>query len=248
MTARPATQLPGFVGRVAVVTGGASGIGAQVALELEQSGARVAVLDLMAANAKACDLSIGVDVGDPQAMRNAFERVADELGPPTLAVHSAGIARDAVLWKLTEDGWNDTLRVNLSGAFHVLREVAPHIRAHEDGGSVVLIGSINGSRGKFGQASYAASKAGLVGLARTAARELGRAGGRVNVVAPGLVDTPMTAALPDEWRQKAVDETVLGRMATPEDVAGMVLLLLSDRARHTTGQLIHVDGGQSMGT
>jgi len=234
-----------FAGKVAVVTGAASGIGTAVARALELRGARVAGFDLAAAPLDAVDLAIGVDVSDPDAVQRAVKRVADELGPPTLGVHSAGITRDGVLWKLAPEDFDAVLRVNLSGGFHLLRSLTPHIRA-EGGGSVVLISSINGTRGKFGQSAYTASKAGLHGLAKTAARELGRFGGRVNVIAPGMVETPMTAGLAPEWRQRAVDETALGRIAAPADVAEPVVFLLSTAARHVTGQVLHVDGGQCM--
>ena len=232
-----------FDGRIALVTGAASGIGAAVAASLRAGGARVAGIDLH--SSPDCDLALEADIGDAAAVSAAISEVAAQLGPPTIACHAAGIARDAVHWKLPAADWDAVLRVNLTGAFHLLRGVTPHIRAAGEG-SVVLIGSINGDRGKFGQTAYAASKAGLVGLAKSAARELGRFGGRVNVVAPGMVDTPMTRALPDEWREKARAETVLGRVATAADVAACVRFLLSDDARHVTGQALAVDGGQNM--
>lgn len=232
-----------FDGQVALVTGAASGIGAAVAMSLRARGARVAGIDLQ--HAPECDLAIEADVGDADALGAAISEAAAGLGPPTLACHAAGIARDAVHWKLPIADWDAVLRVNLTAAFHLLRGVTPHIRA-EGLGSVVLIGSINGDRGKFGQTAYAASKAGLVGLAKSAARELGRFGGRVNVVAPGMVDTPMTRSLPDEWREKARAESVLGRVATAADVAACVRFLLSADARHVTGQALAVDGGQNM--
>jgi NAD(P)-dependent dehydrogenase (short-subunit alcohol dehydrogenase family) len=137
--------------------------------------------------------------------------------------------------------------VNLTGGWHLIRALLPHQRAAAPaGGSVVLVGSINGRRGKVGQSAYAASKAGLVGLAKTAARELGRFGVRVNVVAPGFIDTPMTAVLAAEWRDKAIAETVLGRVGAPEDIAAAAAFLLSEDARHVTGQVLPVDGGQDI--
>jgi NAD(P)-dependent dehydrogenase (short-subunit alcohol dehydrogenase family) len=150
-----------------------------------------------------------------------------------------------MLWKLHVEDWNAVLRVNLSGAWFLLRAMVPHMRAAGDG-SVVLVGSINGARGKIGQSAYAASKAGVVGLAKSAARELGHFGVRVNVVAPGFVETPMTAPLADEFRAKAIAETSLGRVAHPDDVVGAILFLLSQSARHVTGHVLNVDGGQDM--
>lgn len=235
--------MTGLTGRVAIVTGASSGIGAAVAAALREAGARVGALDV--APCADCDHFVRTDVGDAASVRGAVAEIARALGPPTLGVHSAGITRDTVLWKLPEEDWNAVLRVNLTGAFHLLREIVPHIRT-EGGGSVVLVGSINGARGKFGQSAYAASKAGLVGLAKTAAREMGRFGGRVNVLAPGMVDTPMTRDLPQEWRRKAEQEAVLGRIAQPADVAACALFLLSGAARHVTGQVLPVDGGQDI--
>ena len=161
-------------------------------------------------------------------------------------VHCAGITRDGVLWKLSSDDWRAVMAANLDSAFYLLHAAVPALRA-AGGGAVVLVSSINGERGKAGQANYAASKAGLNALARTAARELGRFGIRVNAVAPGWVETPMTAALPEELRQRALAETALGRLGRPEDVAGAVLFLCSDLARHVTGQVLRVDGGQLIG-
>ncbi len=229
--------------RVAIVTGAASGIGRAVAAELRAQRVRVGGIDLQVA--AACDASVIADVGDADALRGAVNTLAEELGPPTLGVHSAGIARDAVHWKLSIEDWNAVLRVNLTGAFLLLRELTPHVRV-EGGGALVFVSSINGARGKFGQSAYAASKAGLVGLARSAARELGRFGGRVNIVSPGMVETPMTAGLAQEWRDRAAAESALGRVAAPEEIACAVRFLLSGHARHITGQDLSVDGGQAM--
>jgi len=229
--------------RVAVVTGAASGIGRAIVRELRAHGVRVGGIDVQTTDE--CDASVVADVGDADALRDAVATLAKQLGPPTLAVHSAGIARDAVHWKLALDDWNAVLRVNLTGAFLLLREITPHIR-EQGGGAVVFVSSINGDRGKFGQSAYAASKAGLVGLARSAARELGRFGGRVNIVSPGMVETPMTSGLAQEWHDRAAAESALGRIAAPEEIACTVRFLLSGDARHITGQNLSVDGGQAM--
>jgi len=170
-------------------------------------------------------------------------------------VYCAGIARDRALWKLSLEEWGQVLTVNLSGAFHLLRAVAPHLRAPLPAGaplvpggrSVSLVASINGERGKRGQANYAASKGGLIALARTAARELGAFGVRVNAISPGLIETAMTAALPADVLVRAREESALGRLGRPEHVAGVALFLASDLAAHVTGQVIRVDGGQLIG-
>jgi 3-oxoacyl-[acyl-carrier protein] reductase len=239
-TSRPLQDLDG---RTAIVTGAASGIGRAIAQELRAHRVRVGGIDLQ--DSDECDASVTADVGDADALRAAVATLAEQLGPPTLAVHSAGIARDAVHWKLSLDDWNDVLRVNLTGAFLLLRELTPHIRK-ESGGALVFVSSINGARGKFGQSAYAASKAGLVGLARSAARELGRFGGRINIVSPGMVETPMTSGLAQEWHDRAAAESALGRIAAPEEIACAVRFLLSGHARHITGQDLSVDGGQAM--
>ena len=230
-------------GRVALVTGGGGGIGRAVGLLLSACGARLASLDREDRPGPGAALSLPCDVSRSDEVQAAVERVAAELGRLDLVVHCAGSTRDGSLARLSDEDWRVVLATNLDSAFYLLRAAAPVLRA-AGGGSVVLVSSINGERGKAGQANYAASKAGLNALARTAARELGRHGVRVNAVAPGWVETPLTAGLPGELRQRALDETVLGRLGQPEDVAGAVLFLCSDLARHVTGQVLRVDGGQ----
>jgi len=238
---------PALSGRGVLVAGAAGGIGAAVTESLARAGARVVALDLPGRPAPAAAaLALEADAGDGAAAAAAVTRALAGLTRLDGLVHCAGITRDAVLWKMDDAGWRDVLRVNLDSAFYLLRAAAPALRAAGDA-AVVLVSSINGERGKFGQANYAASKAGLIGLARTAARELGRFGVRVNVVAPGLIDTPLTATLAAEHRRQALDETALGRIGQPADVAGAVLFLISPLSRHITGQVLRVDGGQLMG-
>jgi acetoacetyl-CoA reductase/3-oxoacyl-[acyl-carrier protein] reductase len=238
--------VPSLAGQVAIVTGGAGGIGSAVARSLLAWGARVGVVDLARGSADERMEWLECDVAEAAAVAALFETVAERFGRLDVLVHAAGITRDAVLWKMKPEDWSRVLRVNLDSAFHLLQGAIPLMR-RTGGGSVVLVSSINGERGKFGQANYAASKAGLIGLGRTAARELGRFGIRVNVVAPGLIETPMTAQLPADARERAIAETALGRTGRPEDVAGAVLFLASSMAAHVTGQLLRVDGGQLMG-
>jgi acetoacetyl-CoA reductase/3-oxoacyl-[acyl-carrier protein] reductase len=229
-----------FDGRAAVVTGGARGIGRGIAERLAALGAEVHVLDREAGPARGDLRFHAVDITDGPAVSAVVRGLARA---PVLLVNNAGITRDRSLLKMSDAEWDDVIDVNLGGAFHVLRAVAPGmIEARY--GRVVNIASINGLRGKFGQANYAASKAGLIGLTKTAARELGPKGVTVNAVAPGMVLTEMTLALAEEYRQRALDEAVLKRLPAVEDVAAAVLFLLSDAARMITGEVIRVDGGQ----
>lgn len=231
-----------FDGRTVLVTGAARGIGAAVAGAFEARGAVVYRLDVERP-AQAGERFIAADVTRGSEVDRAVATAVDATGRLDAVVACAGIIRDHVIWKMTDDDWRAVLAVNLDGAFHLLRAAAPHFKAR-GGGAAVLISSINAQRGKFGQSNYAASKAGLIGLAKTAARELGRCGARVNVVAPGFIDTAMTRSLPEAVRAAAAAEAALGRIGVPEDIAGTVLFLCSQLAGHITGQVLRVDGGQ----
>lgn len=230
-------------GRVALVTGGASGIGAAVCRVLAREGATVACVDRDSMPEDLPARGFQTDVSQLPAAAEVVERVRAELGGLHLLVLNAGITRDGVLWKMDDQAWEQVLDVNLGGSFAYLRAVAPGLREQRDG-KVVIISSINGLRGRFGQANYAASKAGCIALAKTAARELGSRSINVNVVAPGMIDTTMTRRLPEEVRRRSTEETALRRLGQPEEVAEVVSFLLSERARHITGAVIQVDGGQ----
>lgn len=245
-TTSPATELLSLEGRSALVTGGSGGIGAAIVASLQAAGARVASVDLPGQEPPAGAVALPCDLSDADAVAALGPQVDSAFGRLDVLVHAAGITRDGVLWKMSRDAWDAVLSVNLDAAFHLLQMAVPRMRA-ADGGRVVLVSSINGERGKFGQANYAASKAGLHGLARTAAREVGRFGIRVNVVAPGMILTPMIEALPEVVRARAVEETARGCLGTPEDVARAVLFLVSDLSEHVTGQILRVDGGQLTG-
>jgi acetoacetyl-CoA reductase/3-oxoacyl-[acyl-carrier protein] reductase len=240
------TDLVALDGQVAVVGGGAGAIGAATASLLAAAGATVICVDRPGRSGPPHTLTSACDLADHKAVRRLIDALVADHGRLDLVVHCAGITRDRLLWKLTDEDWSAVLSVNLDSAFYLLNSAAPMLR-RGGGGSIVLVSSINGERGKMGQANYAASKAGLIGLARTAARELGRFGVRVNTVAPGWIDTPLTAPLGEELRRHAVDETVLARIGQPEDVARAVLFLCSDLSRHITGQVLRVDGGQLIG-
>lgn len=242
----------GLADRVALVTGGAAGIGAAIAVTLAREGCAVAIVDL-APEAPAPVEAIralgrpvrvhAADVRDHAAAERVVAAVVEEFRRLDILVCSAGITADATITRMSEEDWDRVLAVNLKGCFNYTQAAARRFVAQK-GGRIVHIASINGLRGKLGQANYAASKGGVVAMSKSAARELGRFDVNVNVVAPGMVLTEMTRALPAEVLARAIDETVLGRLATVEDCADLVAFLCSDRARHITGEVIQVDGGQ----
>jgi acetoacetyl-CoA reductase/3-oxoacyl-[acyl-carrier protein] reductase len=229
-----------FSGKTAIVTGGARGIGRAIAEALRDGGAEVHVFDHIAGEPSARIEFHALDITDGGAVTLAVESLER---PASLLVNNAGITRDRSIVKMSDEEWQSVLQVNLTGAFYLMRAAAPAMMA-AGYGRIVNIISINGLRGKFGQGNYAASKAGLVGLTKTAAREFGPKGVTVNAVAPGMVLTEMAMQLAEEFRQKALDESVLKRLPTVDDIAAAVLFLLSDQARMITGQVLSVDSGQ----
>lgn len=235
----------GLAGKVAVITGGSGAIGAVIRDTLSRAGAKAISLDLVPPK-QPQGLFVRCDVRDDASVAAAIHAVHTAHGRIDLVTHAAGVSRDAVLWKLSPEDWNLVLDVNLRGAFYLLRHATPALRA-AGGGRVVFIGSINGSRGKFGTSAYSASKAGLLGLAKTAARELARFGVLVNVIEPGWVRTPLTESTPQSVRDAALAESLVGSFLEPEDVASTVLFLCGAGAKRITGQILRVDGGQFLG-
>jgi acetoacetyl-CoA reductase/3-oxoacyl-[acyl-carrier protein] reductase len=224
----------------AIVTGGSRGIGRAIADALGDAGAQVSVFDVDEPDRLEKHRFVRIDIADSNSVRAAM---AEFSKAPTLLVNNAGITRDRSIAKMSDTDWATVLNVNLTGSFNMIRAVAPRM-AEQGFGRIVNITSINGLRGKFGQANYSAAKAGLIGLTKTAARELGSKGITVNAVAPGMVMTDMVHMLPEEILVAAVDEAVLRDLAEPQDVSNAVLFLLSDAARCITGEILRVDSGQ----
>jgi len=241
-------------GKSAIVTGGSLGIGTSVALKLAEYGANVAinyrkhkeeaeevVRKIQETGRKG--LVVQADISNFADAQKMVENVVSEFGGIDILVNNAGVNWDGVIWKMSEEQWDNVLNINLKGYFNYVRAVAPIFREQKSG-KIVNVTSINGLRGKFGQANYSASKAGIIGLTKTVARELGKYGINVNAVAPGLIETDMMKNAEDSVRQAAMADIVLQRIGQPEEVAEVVAFMCSELSRHITGEVIKVDGGQ----
>jgi 3-oxoacyl-[acyl-carrier protein] reductase len=238
----------------AIVTGGARGIGAAIAKTLARD-FPVAVWDLDAPGAEttAGEITVnggkakawGVDVGDYDAVQAAAEEVTKTFGSVEVLVNNAGVTRDGLFMRMRPEDWDLVLKVNLTGAFNCCKAVTrPMQKARK--GRIVNVTSVVGLTGNVGQANYAASKSGLLGLTKSLAKELGGRGVTVNAVAPGFIETEMTAGLPEEVKKAFLAAVPLGRAGTPEDVAGVIAFLCSPAADYITGQVINIDGGMVM--
>jgi len=245
-----------LTGKSAVVTGGSRGIGKQIALRLAQQGADVCfsyrgnaaaakqtVAEIVALGRKA--MSVQADVTQPESAEALVKAALEAYGKVDILVNNAGITRDDLIMRMSPEAWREVLETNLFGAFYTLKAVTrPMLRAK--GGRIINITSVSGQAGQMGQANYSSAKAGLIGLTKAAARELGSRGITVNAVAPGFVLTELTEGLSDDLKQQITDRTPLARFGTTEEVAYAVAFLASDEAAYITGQVLAVDGGLVM--
>jgi len=248
--------MPEFDGKVAIVTGGSRGIGRAIVQELAARGAVVAftfsksegqaaalVEEVQKAGGRA--ISFHADVADAAQAEKVARQVKNDLGSIDFLINNAGITRDKLIMMMTEQDWDAVLDTNLKGAFNMSKPVVS-VMVRQRRGSILNISSISGVVGMPGQSNYSASKAGLIGFTKALAKEIAKRNITVNALALGLIETEMTATLPPEYRNKMLEQIPLGRYGTPEEVARLCCLLLSDDARYITGQVIQADGGLAM--
>jgi 3-oxoacyl-[acyl-carrier protein] reductase len=237
-------------GQTALVTGGSRGIGLAIARSLAEAGARVAVVARdQSRAAEAADSLPGeghagfaADVGDSASVTDLFRQVEADLGTPDILVNNAGVTRDNLLMRLKDEDWDAVLDTNLRGAFHTIRAATRGMMKRKSG-RIINITSVVGVTGNKGQANYAASKAGLIGLTKSVAKELASRGILVNAIAPGYIATDMTSELPEPARDALMQQIALGRLGEPEDIASVVRFLAGPGAAYITGQVLVVDGG-----
>jgi len=239
--------------RTIVVTGGSRGIGRAICLSLAQPNTHIyfnyfpkdpaaAETEKLIVAAGAIAKSACVDVASEKSVSDYINSIIKETGQIDVLVNNAGITRDSLLVRMKAKDWDDVLNINLKGAFHCTKAVARNMMKHRRG-CIVNISSVSGVIGNSGQVNYSASKAGLIGLTKSVAKELAPRGITVNAVAPGFIETDMTDLLPEDVKKGMLDQVPLGRAGKPEDVAGVVAFLVSERAAYITGQVIHVSGG-----
>lgn len=238
--------------KVAIITGGAGGIGLAAVKRFLKEGAKVAIVDYDKQQGQKIEAELGenvaffaVDVSKLADVKEMVEQVVDRFGKIDILVNNAGITRDATLVKMSEEDFEKVIQINLNGVYYCTQAVAPHMIA-QGSGKIISTSSVSGVYGNFGQTNYAATKAAIIGMTKTWAKELGRKGINVNAVAPGFTATPMVEKMPEKVLQQMEGITSLQRLGKPEDIANAYLFLASDEASYITGHVLQVDGGIMM--
>ena len=245
-----------LTGKTALVTGAARGIGKAIALKFASEGANVAFTDLVIdENGQATEAEIAAfgvkakgyasNAADFAQTEEVVKQVKEDFGSIDILVNNAGITKDGLMLRMTEAQWDAVIAVNLKSAFNFIHACTP-IMMRQKGGSIINMASVVGVHGNAGQCNYSASKAGMIALAKSIAQEMGSKGIRANAIAPGFIETAMTAALPDDVRAEWCKKIPLRRGGTPEDVANVALFLASDLSSYVSGQVIQIDGGMNM--
>lgn len=238
--------------KVAIITGGAGGIGLAAVKRFLEEGAKVAIVDYDKQQGEKIEEELGenvaffaVDVSKLADVKEMVEQVVDRFGKIDILINNAGITRDATLVKMSEEDFEKVIQINLNGVYYCTQAVAPHMIA-QGSGKIISTSSVSGVYGNFGQTNYAATKAAVIGMTKTWAKELGRKGINVNAVAPGFTATPMVEKMPEKVLQQMEGITSLQRLGKPEDIANAYLFLASDEASYITGHVLQVDGGIMM--
>ena len=247
----------GLSGKVALITGSARGIGKAIALELANHGAKIVINDILPKNEidktleeirKSGDQAIGIraDITIFEEVESMVKEIINKFGKIDILVNNAGIIRDSLLIRMKEEDWDAVININLKGTFNCSKTVAKYMMRQKSGGKIVNISSVIGLVGNIGQANYAASKAGIIGLTKSIAKELALRNINVNAIAPGFIETDMTKRLSEKVRKDLQQQIPLKRLGTVKDIAKVVCFLVSDNANYITGQVINVDGGMVM--
>jgi 3-oxoacyl-[acyl-carrier protein] reductase len=239
-------------GKVAIITGGAGGIGKETAKLFVKEGASVAIFDVNKDGIDAALKEIAgnskgyvVDVSDFEDVNKNVQSVIKDFGYVDVLINNAGITRDGFLTKMEIEDWNKVIAINLTGTFNCAKAVAPHMMERGKG-NIINVSSVVGVYGNIGQTNYSATKAGVIGLTKTWAKEFAKKGIRVNAIAPGFIKTPMTEKVPEKVLQIMIDKTPMGRMGEPIEVANVLLFLASDESSFVTGHTLHIDGGVTL--